>query len=161
LASEVLDQFEAAPEIANSRLTSAPLTLSHGDFSLDNILFESTGQPVFLDWSRPVIGRPTQNHAELLFKMIPLKQFDTILSIYFETFNRIAAKPTNRQALESQLGGALLRQFSASACGIARWQPTLPRAIKIIDEKLRKTNAVVEFWQARDPDLFSFLSHSK
>ena len=38
---------------------------------------------------------------------------------------------------------------------------TLPRAIKIIDENLRKTNEVVEFWQARDPDLFSFLSRSK
>lgn len=31
----------------------------------------------------------------------------------------------------------------------------------MIDEKLQKTNAVVEFWQARDPDLFSFLSRSK
>jgi phage tail protein X len=55
------------------------------------------------------------------------------------------------------LGGALLRQFSDSTCGIARWQPKFPRAIKIIDENLQKTNEVVEFWQARDPDLFSFL----
>jgi len=58
-------------------------------------------------------------------------------------------------------GGALLRQFSASTCGIARWQPKLPRAIKTIDENLRITNEVGEFWQARDPDLFSFLQNPK
>jgi hypothetical protein len=157
LASEILDQIEAAPWISNYRIQAAPRTLSHGDFHLDNILFESSGQPVFLDWSRPAIGQAAQNLAELLFKMIPLKQFDTTFNTYLAEFNRVIGYKTTTRALESQLGGALLRQFSASTCGITRWQPTLPRAIKTIDEDLRKTNEVVEFWQARDPDLFSFL----
>lgn len=161
LARKILDQIEATPEIANSRSAKAPLTLSHGDFHRDNILFDRADQPVFLDWSRPVIGLAVQNLAELLFKMIPLRQFDTILEIYLEAFNRVANKPTSKTELESQLGGALLRQFSASTCGTARWQPTLPRAIKLIDENLQKTNEVVEFWQARDPDLFSFLGRSQ
>jgi hypothetical protein len=160
LASETLDHIEAAPWIANSRLQAAPRTLSHGDFHLDNILFESSGQPVFLDWTRPAIGRVAQNLAELLFKMIPLKLFDTTLNAYRGEFNRVSTRPTTMRALESQLSGAFLRQFSASTCGMARWQPTLPRAIKIIDENLRKTNEVVEFWQTRHPKLFSFLSRS-
>lgn len=161
LANEILDQIEATPWIANRRLQAAPRTLSHGDFHLDNILFESSGQPVFMDWSRPVIGRAAQNLAELLFRMIPLEQYDTTLITYLSAFNRAIGFHTTMRSLQNQLGGALLRQFSASTCGIARWQPTSPRAIKIIDEKLQKTNEVLEFWQTRDPNLFSFLNSSK
>jgi len=98
-STTLLDQIEATPGIANSRLATAPLTLPHGDFHLDNILFESEDQPVLLDWSRPVIGLAAQNLAELLFKMIPLKRFDAIFEIYLEAFNRVAAKPTNKQEL--------------------------------------------------------------
>ena len=90
--------------------------------------------------------------------MIPLQRFDSTLTAYLNTFNQVAQTSLNTSDLEYQLGGALLRQFAISTCGIALWQPTLPRAINMIDASLQQTNEIIEFWHARDPDLFSFLT---
>ena len=158
LAVPLLAQIEKTPDIVNGRLANAPQTLLHGDFHLDNVLFEKGNRPVLLDWSRPLIGPPVINLATLLFRMIPLPLFEATLAIYLDTFNQIAETPLRQTDLTYQLGAALLRQFAKATCGVALWQPTLPRAIKMIDVSLQQTNEIIEFWQARDPELFSFLS---
>ena len=128
------------------------------DLHLDNILFDAQGQPVFLDWSRPRAGPLALNLADLLFGMIPLQLFDSTFDTYLDAFNRRASDQLSRETLEQQLGGAFLRKFAMRTCGIARWQPTLPRAIESIDNDLRQVNESVEFWRERDPELFSFLN---
>ena len=158
LANTLLEQIEKTPDIVNGRLANAPRTLLHGDYHLDNVLFEQQNNPVLLDWSRPLIGPPVFNLATLLFNMSPLHQFDSILTAYLDRFNQVAQTSLNQSDLEYQLGGAFLRRFATSTCGIALWQPTLPRAINMIDVSLQQTNEIVAFWHARDPYLFSFLT---
>ncbi|MFK8083905.1 MAG: phosphotransferase, partial [Granulosicoccus sp.] len=48
---QLLGKMELAPEVANERLATAPATLCHDDFHLDNIMFERQSEPVLLDWS--------------------------------------------------------------------------------------------------------------
>ncbi|MCG8348677.1 MAG: ecdysteroid 22-kinase family protein [Chloroflexales bacterium] len=133
----LLDRLEHAPRVANARLSSAPTTLLHGDFHLDNIIFEQQTEPVLLDWSRPLKGPAALNVAHILFVMGALQHFDAILASYLDEFNRVAAQPLHKEVFEQQLGGALLREFAASTCGIARWQPTLPRAVAMLDAGIK------------------------
>ena len=86
-----------------------------------------------------------------------LDDADQILTIYIDEFNRRSSTSIDREETEYRLGAALLRHFAISTCGIARWQPTLPRAIKIIDDNLIQVNKAIAYWHARSPDLFSFL----
>lgn len=153
----LLDKIEFAPQIANERLKDAPKTLLHGDFHLDNIVFESQTEPVLLDWSRPVKGSPTLNLVPLLFFMTPLDKFDTVFDYYCDEFEEIAESSLNRTAFKKQLGGDFLRAFSLSTCGVARWQPQLKRGVQILNTSIKQNNEVVNFWFERDPELFSFL----
>lgn len=155
VASDLLDRMDSAPAVANFRLADAPKTLSHGDFHLDNIMFETPSQPVFLDWSRPTLGPPAINLADLLFGMIQLELFDPTIDTYLDSYNQIAMLPLDEKNLERQLGGAFLRRFAATTCGLARWHPVLPRVIKTIDRDLQRTSDSADFWIRRDPDLFS------
>jgi thiamine kinase-like enzyme len=157
VARTLLDRLEHAPRVANARLASAPLTLVHGDFHLDNIIFAKQTEPVLLDWSRPLKGPAALNVAHLLFVMGALHHFDAVLASYLDEFNRVVAQPLHQEVFEQQLGGALLREFAASTCGIARWQPTLPRAIAILDAGIKQMNTTIAFWHKRDPELFAFL----
>jgi aminoglycoside/choline kinase family phosphotransferase len=157
-ALSVLDRIEFAPHVANERLKNSPVTLLHGDFHFDNIVFEKRIEPVLLDWSHPVKGAPAHNLAQLLFMMISLENFDQVLDHYLDEFGKISKKPLERAEFEKQLGGAFLRHFSASTCGVARWQPSLPRAIEVLERGIEQINEVTAFWRKRDPGLFSFIS---
>jgi hypothetical protein len=157
MARSLLDQLEFAPKVANERLANAPSTLLLGDFHLDNIVFEKQNEPVMLDWSRPVVGPQALNLASLVFGMTPLNNFDLICECYIDEYNKVGETSFERAVLERHLDGALLRRFSSSTCGIALWQPSLPRAVEMIDVSIEQTNRTVEFWQSRDPELFSFL----
>jgi len=157
VARLLFDKLELAPKITNVRLSNAPIILIHGDFHLDNLLFEKETQAIFLDWSRPVKGPLVLNLAALLFTMTPLKNFDEVFDCYLANFAKLSKYQLNRKSLERQVGGELLRLFAISTCGVARWQPTLPRAKEMIEKKFHKLSECVEFWQKRDPALFSFL----
>jgi hypothetical protein len=158
LARLLLDRIEWTPAIANERLKGAPLCLLHGDFHFDNLVFENQIEPVFLDWSHPVKGGPAFNLIQLLTFMTPIQNFDPVLESYLEEFNERAKDPLNRQALEIQLGGEFLRAFTTATLGIARWQPDTARGDQLIEAGIRQANQAVDFWQGRDPELFSFLS---
>ena len=157
LARLLLDKIELAPVVSNARLSEAPKTLLHGDFHLDNLLFENETEPVFLDWSRPIIGTPARNLVRLLLFMAPLLDFDDLFDCYLDGFNQVSNKPFPPKALEKQLGGELLRAFAISTCGIARWQPVTERGARMLGPGIKKAKEAVEFWQKRDPALFSFL----
>jgi len=157
LARSLLDKIEFAPNVAKRRLKKAPTTLLHGDFHLDNILFEKQVEPVFLDWSRPVIGTSAINLAQLLFTMIPLEDFDTVLDLYLDEFTKTGKIHLLHTELEKHLGGALLRLFSNSTCSTARWQPSIPRAIETQVQSIKQINKTIAFWYGRDPELFSFI----
>lgn len=154
----LLDKLEFAPDIARKRLEDVPTTLLHGDFHLDNIVFENQIEPVFLDWSRPVKGGCGFNLAQVLFQMAPLEHFDFVFDSYLCEFNKLSHSLQNRIGLEKQIGGELLRLFSMVTCGGALWQPSLPRAKKILESDIKALNEIMDFWQERDPELFSMLS---
>lgn len=157
LARLLLDKIEFAPVIANERLIDAPLTLLHGDFHLDNIIFEKQTEPVLIDWSHPVKGAPAYNLVILLLFMTPLKYFGEITDCYLGEFRKHARSTLNRTKLEKQLGGEFLRSFTKATCGVARWQPESERGSQLLDASIRRLNSAANFWQSRDPTLFSFL----
>ncbi len=157
LPGVLLDQLELAPKAANERLEKAPITLLHGDFHLDNIVFERDIEPVLLDWSRPLRGPSSLNVANLLFEMISLGKFDSVLASYLEEFNKVAGTSLNEEVFDKQLGGALLRQFELSTCGAALWQPPSLRGTEMAEAGIERVSNAVEFWERRDPELFSFL----
>jgi len=157
LAWRLLDQLERAPAIANERLKYAPTTFLHGDFHLDNFVFEKQIKPVMLDWARPIKGPLALNVANLLFVMTSLQYFDAVIELYLDEFNKLAATSLSKEVLEKQLGGALLRRFASSTCGIALWQPSSSRGVQMIDVDIKQTSRIIDFWQMRDPELFSFL----
>jgi hypothetical protein len=69
VGSSVLDAIEElAPDWANvlSRCAEGPQTFVHNDFRLDNIFFESDGEPVVIDWQLAGRCRGTQDVAYLL-----------------------------------------------------------------------------------------------
>lgn len=151
----VLTNLELAPGVVRSRLANAPVTLLHGDFHLDNILFEGE-EPVLLDWSRVLRGPGVFNLADLVFEMTSLKHVDEILEAYLQEFNRLANQKVDLRTLEKQLGGAFLRKFTVSTCGIARWEPKLPRGVAIAERTMTMACDCLEAWRNRDPELFSF-----
>ncbi|MFK7805530.1 MAG: phosphotransferase family protein [Anaerolineae bacterium] len=153
----LLDNLHNAPTVANERLRNSSSTLLHGDFHLDNIVFEQGDKPIILDWSRPMNGPAVINLAALLFEMIDLNNFDHTLEAYCAEFNQLSETPLQKDELESELGGALLVRFEVATYGIAKWEPELPRAIKIIDDGIRHAAEAIEFWHKREPELFSFL----
>ena len=153
LARSLLGRLEHAPGVANERLANATPTLSHGDFHLDNLMFER-GEPVFLDWSRPVRESAAHNLAGLLFDMAALDNFDSVLNCYLDAFGAIV-RPPERAVLERQLGGALLRKFAAATCGVALWQPSTQREAQLIEAGVERSSRAVTFWHERDPELFS------
>ncbi|MEM7739004.1 MAG: phosphotransferase [Deinococcota bacterium] len=148
-----LDRLEHAPQLANARLTAAPKTLLHGDFHLDNLMFVNQ-QPIFLDWSKPVRGPLALNLAVLLFQMTSLDYFDEVLACYLDSFAKISSYELEYADVNKQLGGALLRLFATSTCGVARWQPELARAQQIIQHNIDQLNTALAFWQDRNPDLW-------
>ncbi len=148
-AKQLIDNLEQAIKMGETRLKNQPTTLLHGDFHLDNVLFKNGSEPILLDWDRPTAGAPAINLASLLFEMIPIDQFDTVLDHYLDRFNG----PVDKTAWVTALSGAFIRNFCRLTCGIARWEPTLPRAVTIIDDGIENANLMADFWQQRDPDL--------
>ena len=153
----LLNNIERTPQIVTERLKSAPHTLLHGDFHLDNILFKNKVEPIFLDWARPTKGPLVLNLADLLFSMISLDEFDAVLDCYISEYEQISKWPLDNLELMQQLGGALLQSFAINTCGIALFEPTLPRAIQMIDDGIYHAVSVIDFWHERDPQLFAFL----
>lgn len=157
LPRKLLEEIDRAAEAANLRLTAAATTLLHGDFHLDNLVFIDQVEPVFLDWSRPVIGPPSLNLVELLTRMTSLENYEAVFTTYLAEFNQASTKPLDRRTLERQLGGALLRSFAISTCGIARWQPSTARGVRTLEAGIALAGRSIDFWYERDPGLFSFL----
>jgi thiamine kinase-like enzyme len=157
MARALLDKIERAPVVANERLRGAPLGLSHGDFHLDNLLFEKQVEPVFLDWNNPVKAAPAYNLVNLLFFMTSLENFDRVFDSYLGEFNELSGNSYTRWWLKRQLGSEFLRAFATSTCGVARWQPQSQRGTQMLEDRIRQINQAVGFWQRIDPDLFSFL----
>ncbi|MEM8535150.1 MAG: phosphotransferase [Chloroflexota bacterium] len=155
-ARVLLDAIELAPPIVNARLANAPHTLLHGDLHLDNMVFEQDTTPVLLDWACCAQGPLVIDLVELLFGMIHIKDSNHILQIYLDTFDQ-CGKPLERSIVHHQLGGAILRKFVASTCGMARWQPALPREEATIHTTIQRATQAVEYWYEQDPGLFAFL----
>ena len=158
LTEALLFKLEHTPSLINERLADAPATLLHGDFHLDNLLFERQTWPVLLDWSRPLKGPVALNLIELLYAMTPLEHFDNVLTSYLEAFNKQIEEPLSKEALAYELGGAFLRKFTISTLGMANSNMPLPRGPRLLQLNLEQASDAAEFFYERDPDLFSFLT---
>ncbi|MEM8860671.1 MAG: phosphotransferase, partial [Chloroflexota bacterium] len=148
-ALKLLNRLEETPAIALELAQGAPTCLLHGDFHLDNILFEPNDRPVFLDWSRPAKGSPAYNLIQTLIFMAPLEQFDQELNTYLDVFNQHAPNEVDLETLKGWLDAEFLRAFTTSTCGIARWRPTDERGKQIIEDTVEKVNAAAAFWGPR------------
>ena len=158
---DLLHRLEKAYTHSHQRLIDLPRTLIHGDFHLDNILFENNSEPILLDWSRPLKGPFVINLATLLFEMAELDNFDLVLDIYLEKLNASGIMTLESSNVQTQLTDALIQRFLAATCGVALWEPTLPRAKKIIPFVANKLADAVNFWHDRYPDEFAFLFSEK
>lgn len=148
----VLENLEAAQARADERLADAPETLVHDDLHLDNVVFEDGDRPVILDWARAARGPAAVDLAQLLFDITPLRHFDETLRIYAEALGNRA----NVAELRHQLGGALLRKVIRETCGMAMWEPATDREGAILTTGLERNALTIQWWRARDPDLFRF-----
>jgi len=156
-AHQLLDSMELVPQFVNQVLDDAPKTLLHGDFHLDNLLFEKQSKAVFLDWSRVLKGPQVYNLAELLFRMTNLDNFNQVIHVYITEFNRQSEDELELQQFENQIGAEMLRLFARTTLGIARWQPDSERGVQIIEDGLNKANKIVDFWYKRKANFLEFL----
>ena len=128
-------------------------TLVHADLHLDNVLFEEEGRPVILDWARAARGPAAIDLVELLLAMASLSRFDDTFHLYREEM-RARGIELDAAALRRQLGGALLRKLIREACGVALWEPAGERERAILRSALDRNAKAIEWWRARDPELF-------
>jgi thiamine kinase-like enzyme len=149
----LLEHLDAIQTRANERLADAADTLLHADLHLDNVVFEDGVQPVILDWARVAKGPAVLDLVELLLAMTPLRHFDDTLHLYMEEL-LVRGVEVEAAALRRQLGGALLRKLIRETCGVALWEPGLEREQAILRTTLERNAEAIEWWQARDPELF-------
>ena len=149
----VLENIEAVQARSRERLVDAVDTLIHADLHLDNVVFEDGERPVILDWARAARGAAAIDLVELLLAMTPLQHFDDIFHVYREELlgHGIEGDPV---ALRRQIGGALLRKLIRETCGMALWEPASEREQAILRSALDRNVLAIEWWRARDPDLF-------
>lgn len=140
---------------ANERLAGAPHSLLHQDLHLDNVVFQGATM-VLLDWANVSRGPVALDLVELLFAIAPLSEFDATLRVYLDVLRERGVATIDATTLKSQLGGALLRRFMRTTCGIAAWAPEDGRMQRILDTELARTTAAISFWAERDPGLFRF-----
>ena len=93
--------------------------------------------------------------------MAELDNFDLVLDIYLEKLNASGIMTLESSNVQTQLTDALIQRFLAATCGVALWEPTLPRAKKIIPFVSNKLADAVNFWHDRYPDEFAFLFSEK
>jgi hypothetical protein len=70
-------RFQAAIPELHARMAQAPITLAHGDFRLDNILFgveEGHYPMVLLDWQGLILSKGTQDLAYLLTQNVHIAE---------------------------------------------------------------------------------------
>lgn len=156
--STLLAQVEKLPSIYNGLIENQnrPAGLIHGDFHLDNILFEENDRPIILDWSRPLVGPSVINLADFLFEMLPREGIEVALSSYLEEIVRLGAPWETEEALLDQLWGAFARLFIIRTCGVAMWEPDFVRGDGIIRNGFHKMEGAIDFWKDRGGGRFSF-----
>jgi aminoglycoside/choline kinase family phosphotransferase len=155
----LLDQLEHAPQIVNDRLAAAPITLLHGDFHLDNILFENNGTPVILDWSRCARGPLVFDLANLLFDMCEPDHIEATMATYIKALRNHSAPELDAAQLSKQLGAAVLRLFTVQTCGIAVWKPRTEREQSIITASIQRAVQAVHYWREREPAFLGAQEH--
>ena len=146
ISMNLLHSLEDAYPLAVRNLSRYPTTLLHGDFHLDNILFKNDNEAVLLDWSDPIWGPAELNLATLLFEMGHLDDFNLILDSYLMAFNQLAPKTASKSAAMEPLHWALICNFTKATCGTALWNPTLPRAKKVINHSIQTIDKAINFW---------------
>jgi thiamine kinase-like enzyme len=155
LSRRLVERIRDVQARANERLAGAPPSLLHEDLHLDNVVFAGA-DIVLLDWANVSQGPIALDLAELLFAIAPLPDFDATFTAYLEELHERGAATIDAATLTSQLGGALLRRFMRTTCGIAAWKPDPGRMERILDTELARTIEAVAFWETRDPALFRF-----
>jgi thiamine kinase-like enzyme len=151
----LLENVLAVQARARERLADAVDTLVHADLHLDNVLFEDGERPVVLDWARAARGPAAIDLVELLLAMTPLRHFDDTFRIYTEGLRGHGIE-VDAVALRQQVGGALLRKLIRETCGVALWEPAGEREQAILRTTMERNAEAIEWWRARDPELFHF-----
>jgi aminoglycoside phosphotransferase (APT) family kinase protein len=155
-AHVLLQQIEQVQARANERLAGAAVTLVHGDFHLDNVMFRAgTGAPVLLDWARVARGPGVLDVIELIVSLEDTAEQDRVLDAYLARLNAGGVPGPDKELLREQLGGALLRKFISATCGVANWQPATPREAAMIEVGLDRVQRAIEGWEGHDAGLFS------
>ncbi len=151
----LVERIEEVQARANERLAGAPHSLLHEDLHLDNVVFQGETM-LLLDWANVSRGPVALGLVELLFAIAPLSGFDATLHAYLDVMRERGDATIDAVTLTSQLGGALLRRFMRTTCGIAAWAPEDGRMQHILDTELERTTTAISFWAERDPGLFRF-----
>ena len=86
---DLINNIEGKLSSDRDTLYEGPLTLLHGDFHLDNVLFPTVGEPVVLDWQGSRTGPPAVDVARFLVECLTAEQRSQYgaqaLSAYFST----------------------------------------------------------------------------
>lgn len=153
----LLQHAGQALERSNQLLADAPDTLLHGDFHLDNVLFDDTSATVHvLDWASTGVGSAAVDVFELLFNIGFLEDFDRLFAHYRDRLGRHEKVQFSVEQLSFQLEGVLLRNFVRYTCGLANWPSTSEREHRIAVTSIKRMTLAVNMWNERNPELFRF-----
>jgi aminoglycoside phosphotransferase (APT) family kinase protein len=159
LARKVFDRVPATLERIAERWWDAPPTVVHGDLHLDNVVFDTDGRPIILDWASCGRGPGVIDLAEVLFGMAEPSQRDAVIGSYVDAL-RSQERVVSDGDLIMWLGGALLRWFLFHTYGAARWIPHNDRQERMQRHDLEQVQRSLEEWREIDPGLFGYLEQA-
>lgn len=137
-----IDDLPARLDTASAVLASAPATLVHTDFHLDNVLFLDCGEPAVLDWPGARRGAAAIDVGRFLVEGVAdalLPEYAALVAHYCRSRAR-AGVPVG-SGFDDQLEAALDLQLTYSISWAGAPQPpnTHPRVPELMESLSRRT----------------------
>lgn len=71
---ELIEDLPKRLDLAHEELWAGPMTLTHRDWHLDNMLFAPSGEPFVIDWQGAAVGPPATDLARFMVECLTVDQ---------------------------------------------------------------------------------------